>query len=277
MPGPPLLDDRLELPRTTPLVEVRDEDRCAEPQIRTFFFDLDLDLRPGQFVQVWLPGVDEKPFSVSYQDGARTGVTVAKVGPFTERLFQCAVGDMIGVRGPYGNGFDLGDAQRIVIVNGGCGCAPTALLAEQAHRGGRDVTYIIGARTSEWVIFEQRMAGQGIRTLVATDDGSEGHHGFATELLEDALASGAVDAAFSCGPEVMLKRVFTLCRGAGVPCQLSLERYMKCAIGICGACALDSTGWLVCKDGPVFTGEQLAQVTEFGNYHRDAAGRPVPV
>lgn len=262
-----------ELPRTTPIVEVRDEDRAACCQVRTFFVDWDRAVRPGQFIQVWLPGVDEKPFSVSYQRRQGIGFTAAKVGPFTQRLFACGVGDKIGVRGPYGNGFDLGRARRILIVSGGCGCAPTALLAEQAHRESRDVTYLIGARSDVAILFEERMRSQGIATRVATDDGSAGHHGFATDLLEQELDQHALSHVFGCGPEAMLKRVFDICRARQVHCQLSLERYMKCAIGVCGSCALDGTGWLVCRDGPVFRVDQLAQVREFGRYRRDAASR----
>jgi len=264
-----------ELPRGVSIAEVRDEDRSREPQLRTFFFDLDLDVRPGQFVQLWLPGVDEKPFSVSYAAADRIGVTVAKVGPFTARLFECKPGDWVGLRGPYGNGFDLAAAQRIAIVNGGCGCAPTAPLAEQAQRAGLDVAYIMGARTGDLLIFQDRMEALGVRTLVCTDDGSVGPRAFPTDLLAELFVGQAVDLVFGCGPEPMLKATFDLCQHHGKPCQLSLERYMKCAIGVCGACALDGTGWLVCRDGPVFTAEQLAQVTEFGRYRRDASGAKV--
>jgi len=265
----------IEAPEAVEISEVRDEDQSADHQIRTFFFERSLGARPGQFVQVWIPGVDEKPLSISYQTDDRAGFTVAKVGPFTERLFECQPGDLIGVRGPYGNSFDIGQDGHIVIVSGGCGCAPTALLAEEANRRGLDVTYAIGARTSELLIFEDRMKGQGIETLVATDDGTAGVHGFPTDILVELLSRSTVDRVYGCGPEVMLKRVFKICQEADRPCQLSLERYMKCAIGVCGACALDGTGWLVCKDGPVFDEKQLAQVTEFGAYRRDAAGRVV--
>lgn len=264
-----------EAPTARPIAEVRDEDNGQEATIRTFFVNLDMSARPGQFVQVWLPGVDEKPFSVSYREPGRIGFTAAKVGPYTDALFQCGPGDLLGLRGPYGNGFDLGDAERIVIVSGGCGCAPTALLAEEAKGLGLDVTYVIGARTRELVIFRDRMAAQGITTLVATDDGSEGFEGFPTDLLVQILEQEPIDAVFGCGPEIMLKRVFDICVQSCLPCQLSLERYMKCAIGVCGSCALDGTGWLVCRDGPVFDEQQLAQVREFGAYRRDPAGRVV--
>ncbi len=266
---------QLEVPRVAKIVETRDEDSQRPAQIRTFLVGMDMAVRPGQFVQVWLPRVNEKPFSVSYLEPGLVGFTAAKVGPFTEALFERNAGDLIGLRGPYGNGFDLRDAQRVVIVSGGCGCAPTALLAEQAHREGREVTYIIGARTSDLLLFVDRMSRQGIRVRVATDDGSAGTRGFATDLLMDETERGPIDLVAGCGPEIMLKRVHDICRRRSIACQLSLERYMKCAIGVCGACALDGTGWLVCKDGPVFTGEQLEQVVEFGRYHRDAAGRVI--
>ena len=267
----------VEAPRACRIVDVLDEDAEPERRIRSFFLPGPLACRPGQFIQVWLPGVDEKPFSISYQEPSKTGFTVEKVGAFTERLFEKRPGDFVGIRGPYGNGFDLGDYRSIAIVSGGCGCAPTAPLAERAHRQGLAVTYLIGARSRERLIFRDRMEGQGIRTPVATDDGSVGHHGLVTDVLLQVLDREPIEAVFGCGPERMLKRVFDICRHVGLPCQLSLERYMKCAIGVCGSCALDGTGWLVCKDGPVFSDKQLACVTEFGAYRRNAAGRAVPL
>ena len=160
---------------------------------RTFLFEYDLPAQPGQFMTVWLPRVDEKPFSISYiNSGCRPdiairrpyfGFTVLKVGPFTSRLFDLAAGDKLGVRGPYGTGFRLGDEERIAIVSGGCGCAPTAPLAERAIARGVQVDYIIGAKNKDYLMFTDRMAAAGVTLHVVTDDGSSGQRGLATDVL----------------------------------------------------------------------------------------------
>jgi len=111
----------------------------------------------------------------------------------------------------------------------------------------------------------------------ATDDGSFGHKGFCTECLLETLSSQKIDMVYCCGPEVMMKKVLDICREKGIPAEMSLERYMKCGFGVCGSCCLEGTGWRVCRDGPVFTSEQLSKVTGFGREKRDAAGRRVNV
>jgi dihydroorotate dehydrogenase electron transfer subunit len=90
-------------------------------------------------------------------------------------------------------------------------------------------------------------------------------------MLEGVLASGKYDCVLTCGPERLMKRVADICLKNKVPCQASLERYMKCGVGLCGSCAIDSSGLRVCKDGPVFTAKQLEN-SEFGRYTRDKAG-----
>ncbi len=80
---------------------------------------------------------------------------------------------------------------------------------------------------------------------------------------------------YACGPEIMLKRVFEICEGHNVQCQLSLERMMRCGFGVCGLCALEPSGLLVCRDGPVFTNSDLRNCTDFGKKHRDFSGREI--
>jgi dihydroorotate dehydrogenase electron transfer subunit len=108
--------------------------------------------------------------------------------------------------------------------------------------------------------------------LVSTDDGSKGYKGFASELTKDILDKEPIDAVFTCGPEVMMKTLLGYCRN--IHFQASLERYMKCAIGICGQCCIGK-GLRVCQDGPIFDKKTLQQVEDFGIYRRDAAGRKI--
>jgi dihydroorotate dehydrogenase electron transfer subunit len=112
---------------------------------------------------------------------------------------------------------------------------------------------------------------------VTTDDGSEGFFGFTTQRMEQLIQDKdqQFDLVITCGPEVMMKKVVELAVKAQIPVQASLERYMKCGIGICDACAIN--GYQVCRDGPVFNGEHLAKLEEFGKHQRDVCGRTINI
>lgn len=261
---------KLEKPVVLPIEKIVDE----ADGFKTFLFRHKLDSKPGQFVMLWLPRVDEKPFSISYQDKNRFAITVMKVGPFTEKLFALKEGDKVGIRGPYGNTFSL-NVRKAVLVGGGCGTAPMGFLADELKKKGADVTFIIGARSRNFLIYLDRMKKAGIRTIVATDDGSFGVKGFTTEVLKKFIARNRMDMVYSCGPEVMLKFVAGICDEAGIPCEISMERYMKCGFGICGQCCVDNLGIRVCKEGPVFSGKTIREIEEFGKYKRTASGKKV--
>jgi dihydroorotate dehydrogenase electron transfer subunit len=235
------------------------------PSIRTIFFDRTFEGKPGQFVMVWVRGVDEVPMALSYENA----ITVQKVGEATSALFDMEEGDSVGIRGPFGNGFDI-SGKNILLISGGVGAAPLAPLAEQAAASGINVTTMLGALTKDDLLFVKRFGKAG-DVLVATDDGSEGKHGYVTGLLDDIDAKN-FDRIYCCGPEPMMKKVLD-----SVPpekAQFSLHRYFKCGIGVCGACCID--GLRVCKDGPVFMGDVLKE-TEFGKFKRDGCGCKVKV
>jgi dihydroorotate dehydrogenase electron transfer subunit len=233
------------------------------PAIRTFFFDTSFELIPGQFVMVWIRGVDEIPMALSYENA----ITVQKVGPATSALFELEVCDSVGIRGPFGNGFGM-EKGHILLVAGGVGAAPLAPLAEKAGPSGIKVTTLLGARTKEELLFRERFEAVG-SVKVATDDGSEGIHGFVTQLIEEPDRYSQI---YCCGPEIMMKKV--LDKVTPSKAQFSLHRYIKCGIGICGACCID--GLRVCRDGPVFSGEVLKK-SEFGVYRRNECGERVRV
>jgi dihydroorotate dehydrogenase electron transfer subunit len=86
------------------------------------------------------------------------------------------------------------------------------------------------------------------------------------------LESSTYDYAFVCGPEIMMKGIFDILEASNIPAQYSLERYMKCALGVCGQCCVDSEGWRICVEGPVFENEKISKITEFAKYRRDASG-----
>lgn len=214
----------------------------------TVELDLLLGARPGQFVMVWLPRVDEKPFSL-VDDGPAT-LTVVRVGPFTERLQRLQAGDTLFLRGPLGNGYSLAGV-RPLLVGGGSGVASLAFLARRLAESGRAPTVALGARTAAEVLLAERFRRLGCRVFVSTDDGSAGERGLVTEVAGRLLAAGAHDHVYACGPAAMLERVEALCRTHGLPGEVSREAYMRCGTGICGSCDCGA-GLLVCHDGPVF-------------------------
>ncbi|MBW2993328.1 dihydroorotate dehydrogenase electron transfer subunit [Candidatus Woesearchaeota archaeon] len=260
----------MEQPQIIRIENIVDEAK----ELKSFVFNYDLKAKPGQFVIAWIPRVDEKPFGVCFQNKDKFAITVSAVGKFTKKMHKLEVGDFIGIRGPYGKGFDI-KGKRIVIVGGGYGTAPLAFLADEAHKQGIIVDFIIGAKTKEYLPYIMRMKKTGIRTHICTDDGSCGFKGFTTDVLKKILKEGSVDMVYACGPEIMMKFVIDICNEYHVDCEISLERYMKCGFGVCGQCAVDPTGWRVCKEGPVFAKEQAKQITEFARYKRDASGKKV--
>lgn len=233
---------------------------------------------PGQFVMLWLPGVNEKPVSVGYADADQILLTVSAVGPWSEAVQRVAVGDRLGLRGPFGTAFRLPTTvpagQKLVGVGGGFGVAPLHFLAHAARAAGLPLTVIVGARNEAELLYRQRLA-EVAEVNVTTDDGSVGQKGFTTAALAELLTAQKVAGIFSCGPEVMMQRVGQMAADAGVPCQLSLERYMKCGFGICGSCCLDGSGRRVCVDGPVVTAAEALAEAEFGHYHRSGSGQRV--
>jgi dihydroorotate dehydrogenase electron transfer subunit len=248
-----MADDRsTRLPQVARIVQRTDE----TPGVRTLVFDLEMDGQPGQFVMAWLPGVDEKPFSLV--SARPVTLAVARVGPFTEAVFRLDAGDRLWLRGPLGSHFRLpepgaADAGRapgdLLLVGGGYGIAPMSFLAQQALSAGWGVDVIIGARTAADVFYKDRFRAWGAQLLVTTEDGSLGERGLATDPARRLLAQRQYRTLYACGPEPMLEALATLALAHRMPAQLSYERYMRCGLGVCGSCSRQ--GWLVCRDGPV--------------------------
>lgn len=242
--------------------------------VKTFIFDWEFnDMLPGQFMMIW-NFQDEKPMSLSVIDplNNRIGFSIRKVGKFTEALHQMDVGDQLGLRGPYGRGFEI-TGSHVLAVGGGVGMAPLAAFAEEASRRGVEVDLISAAATRDELLFMDRLKNTGTNLRPCTDDGTYGFCGFGTDLAEEVLRSNSYDMLITCGPEVMMKKLADMADKYQLPAQFCLERYMKCGIGICGQCCVDGAGWRICKEGPVFWRDEVRFITEFGNFRRDAAGR----
>ena len=241
---------------------------------KTYVFKHSLNARPGQFVMVWLPDVDEVPMSVGWQTDKEFRIGISKVGECTTAIHnQIKAGDRLGIRGPFGSSFDLKDYKKIILVGGGCGTPPMLFLAQKAVEKGIEVTALIGARTENLLIYEENFRKLECKVMISTDDGSRGCKGFCTDPLEEMLTKEKIDCVYTCGPEKMMVKVAQMAKESNVDCQVSLERFMKCGFGICGQCCMDDTGLRVCKDGPVFDGKMALQHPEFGKYTRSASGK----
>lgn len=241
--------------------------------IKTLVFRGNIDFVPGQFVMVWLPRKDEKPFGIWRTKPGEFRITVSAVGEFSKNLASQKVGAKVGIRGPFGRGFSVLKKKRVILVGGGFGVAPLLGLAERLENC--EINFVIGARSKAFLFGEKYAKKTGAEISIATDDGSRGAQCFTTDLLMNILAKRKTDFVFSCGPELMMQKVAHICRTAKVPSELSLERMMKCGIGVCGSCAIDGEGFCVCREGPIIEGERALKLVEFGKYRRDSVGERV--
>ncbi|MGI6208844.1 MAG: dihydroorotate dehydrogenase electron transfer subunit [Anaerolineae bacterium] len=251
------------IPQIAHITRVVQENRT----VFTFEFDTSIEAEPGQFLMLWLPGEGERPISI--MDADPLTVTVARVGPFSTALHRKQVGDPVGYRGPYGRPFTV-VGERLLLVAGGYGAAPLHFLARRACEAGIATTLAIGARTGDGLVLVDRFRDIGCTTVLATERGDVGYRGYVTQAVPDLHS---YDRVCACGPEPMLYAVARMCWDAGVPAEVSLERYMKCGFGICGQCAMGDK--LVCKDGPVFDIEDLRDNEDFARFTRNATGRRV--
>ena len=270
------------------------------PTVRTLYFHDEVlaSVQPGQFAMVWIPGVNELPMSVMISEKKdEAGFTVRKRGESSTALYNLKVGDKIGVRGPYGNSFDylnLDDRgaprvypfKNILLIGGGTGLVPLMRLQKYWMKGvpyHGHATLLMGSKTKDEVFFEniakkimQKWHSDSIITIPAfeiipvTEDGSYGEKGYVTDVLEKLLEENTYDAIYTCGPELMMHKVVKLANEKGIFVQASLERMMKCGVGICGSCCVGQD--LACRDGTVFDGEYLAKSSEFGHFQRTKSG-----
>ena len=226
---------------------------------KTFEFKEELKAEPGQFVMAWIPNADEKPMSVSSE--TPFSITVASVGEFSKKLCSMKEGEKIGIKGPYGTSFSI-RGKKIILIGGGYGIAPLLFLAKRAIAKGIQTSAIIGGRKKTDIIMKNEFEKAGCKVYVSTDDGSDGKKGTAADLLSEMLEKEKFDAVYSCGPEKMMLKIAEIAKRRKIACELSIERIMKCGIGICGHCSCG--GLLVCKHGTVFSAEQLEGNEDFG-------------
>ena len=261
-------------------IEAKIEKVIAEtPNIKTFVFkpQEDIPFTTGQFVAITVPGIGEAPFTPSsspYQK-EKIELTIMDVGRVTNKLHQMAAGEIVGIRGPYGKGYPLDKmyGEEVLILGGGVGMAPLRsfllTLLEEADKFKR-IVLCYGAKTPEDIVYKSQFAGwmknenlEVYRSVDKTDKDWNETIGVVTVLLDKFKIDLENSVAVVCGPPIMMKfgtkRVLELGhRPENI--YLSMEKNMSCGVGKCGHCALGK--FYVCKDGPVFTYEQIKEIPE---------------
>ena len=209
--------------------------------------------RPGQFVQLRLPGLYlRRPFSVCDRDADSFTVLFETVGKGTEKLRNTKTGDEFDALTGLGNGFDLnagGDTP--LLIGGGTGLSPLYWLAKELIMRQKQPIALLGFNSVSDIFYEAAFRALGVETVVTTVDGSYGRKGFVTQAM-DREHTGF----YACGPEAMMKAV---CACTDKPGQLSLDRRMGCGFGACMGCTVKTKNGLkrICKDGPVLSSREV--------------------
>lgn len=263
------------LPREAEIVRRTGESRD------TFSLDLRLTdgqpyaFEPGQFNMLYLHGGGEVPISIvaGAQDSGILTHTVRAVGRITNGLAALQVGDRIGLRGPYGRGWPMHEAQGrdVIVVTGGLGCAPSVSIIHHimGHRAryGR-LSILQGVKHTDDLIWRTQYdawaALPGVQVLLASDmaePGWHGHVGLVTALFDHLELAAQDTIAMLCGPEMMMRAAAEGLHNRGLAADaiyLSMERNMQCAVGHCGHCQMG--GRFVCRDGPVFAWPEIREL-----------------
>jgi sulfhydrogenase subunit gamma (sulfur reductase) len=249
------------------------------PDVKTFKISPKngpLNYLPGQFIELTVFGYGEFPTSISSSPEPKKNhfeVTVKKIGDVTNMLHQLKIGSTVGVRGPFGKGFPLSAMKKkdVMIIGGGVGLAPlrSLILYLLANRKNYcDLKLLYGSRTSDDLLFKDEMKHWDMEICLTVDRATEGwtgNVGLVTTLFKWTEIKPESTVAVLCGPPIMIKVVSDELLKMDFPEDriiVSLERMMKCGMGMCGHCNIGAK--YVCKDGPVFTYGETMKFLEAG-------------
>jgi len=216
------------------------------------------EIKPGQFVQALVTESPatflRRPLSVHDVDTRENTISllVQIAGPGTERLSRLRPGEKLNLVYPLGNSFTLPDSgEKVLLTGGGCGMAPLLYLGRKISESGVRPQFALGFRNRSRILGHDEFKELG-PVYISTEDGSEGHRGFVTDI--PAFRDEAWDRIYCCGPEPMMKAVAAACRRRDIFCEVSLENLMACGLGICLCCVVPTTSGNLCSctDGPVF-------------------------
>ncbi|MGC8565311.1 MAG: dihydroorotate dehydrogenase electron transfer subunit [Thermoplasmata archaeon] len=236
-----------------------DEKIMENKNVYTILFRDDSNIRPGQFAMIWIPGIDEIPMSFSYT-GEKKGFTFKIIGDGTRALSMLKEGDRLFYRGPYGK-YYFEEGKKAIFIAGGTGISSLAPFIEKSEFEEKFV--LIGAKSSEDLYFIERLKSYSL--MIFTEDGSMGKKG----MVMDGMDYFDFDTIYACGPERMIRSIVDRKKEKNI--QASLERYMKCGIGICDSCSIN--GFRVCVDGPVFGKSDLLKMKDLGENYRSPSGK----
>ena len=234
-----------------------------------------ISFKTGQFIELTVPGVGEAPFTPSSRPSVKDlmEVTVMKVGKVTEKIHQLKKGDIVGLRGPFGNGYPLDEFKQkeILIVGGGCGFAPLRSLMYSFFDMSNEFKKLFfrgGCKTPQEFLFRKEIEDWTKRkdlnvelTVDVGDSQWKGNVGLVTTILEDIKMNYKNGIAIVCGPPIMMKFATMKLLNMGFKennIYLSMEKNMSCGIGKCGHCRIGT--YYACKDGPVF---QYGKIKDF--------------
>ena len=252
--------------------------RKESSTVRSLIFNDQLcaEAKPGQFSMVWVPGIDEIPMSLTVDpETSLPMIVVKRVGEATNALHRLRPGDLVGVRGPFGTCFRIEGRSQLLIAAGGTGIVPMLQIALKAKQEGYSCDIVLGAKGADEILFLKSLRKAGCAVYPITEDGSLEEKGLVLDIVKKRL-EGNYDLILCCGPELMIKSIFELALEKEVDFQTSLERMMKCGVGICGSCEL--CGFRVCREGPVFNKQDLKLMGEaIGQLKRSASGRQIKI
>jgi len=261
--------------RTTSILDVRSE----SPTVKSFRLadKFCAKAKPGQFLMLWIPGVEEIPLSIARVGAGEVSVAVKLVGDASRHLHAMEAGEVVGVRGPFGNSFTE-TRGRVLLVGGGTGIAPLLFLAKRLSAKADRLSFVMGAKTKDELLFLGALGDvcSEESVVTTTEDGSFGLQCLATDPLEKLLDQERFNMVYTCGPEQMMRKILDLSDKRGVALEASLERLMRCGIGLCGSCMIGK--YRVCRDGPVFNLSRLREVKyELGVSKLGFDGTHIPV
>jgi len=267
--------NNIYLPNLAEIIDIKQE----TPDIKTFRLkftdeavDKSFDYKPGQFVEFSVFGEGEAPFCISNSPTRKSSIecSVKRMGKVTQALHELEVGDLVGIRGPYGNGFPLQDLEHknLLFIAGGIGLAPLRSLINYCLDNRNDfksITIVNGARTSkdlvykdEYGVWQKAKDTQLHLTIDCQEENWTCMVGVVPKILEQLKPTCQDSVAIVCGPPIMIKYTMPVLLRLGFCPEAiitTLEMKMKCGLGKCGRCNIGNL--YICKDGPVFTYTQL--------------------
>ncbi len=262
------LTDDLHVPKVAEVVDIIDE----TPDVKTIVLDMKLNNIPGQFAQVTAFGVGEIPLSIPSQANEKLEFCIKKVGQVSSALHNLKVGDQVGIRGPLGRPFPVDEmkGKDLLFVGGGIGLPPLRGMIDYALKHRDDygkLQLLYGARSPADLVYKGRLQHWGdVNITLTVDNGNndwKDHVGVVTTIFDQIEVDTKTAYAIVVGPPIMIKYASIELKKLGFTSDrivLSLERMMKCGVGLCGHCNIGP--YYVCRDGPTF---YLSEVEDLPN------------